>query len=446
MLVPTALAGLLLALAPAPQAGSSPQDQVAELLAAERADSQDERTALSESLAALGAAALPAMLDALRDEALGGTAGSEAIPLAPGATEALHGALAKLGRDSLVPVLRERIREDAPAPERAMAVEVLGRIGRAADLELLLEAAELARGERGPEPRLVRALESALPELLRRDPSRVRAARGLLLRAPPHTLAALARALACSGSPHAYGTLADALGASSDLDLALLPWLAVASGRDPAQPIEPRVEAHLAAAIQAPEAMLRRTAVLAAGHLEASPTVPLLIALLDGSDIPLSEAAHWSLVRITGLRFARERARWESWYAGEELWLRTEFPACVRALQAQPEQIVSALQEIGQHRLDRRRLAEAVCEVSDHPDSTVRAIACGVLGQLGTRLAVAALHERTRDGDPRVARRAEEALRTIARADPAGRPAATLTAPRSPQAQADVSVETPPAR
>ncbi|HVS08824.1 MAG TPA: hypothetical protein VMS76_03045, partial [Planctomycetota bacterium] len=196
MLVPNlaAAAWLWLPLAGAPQEPTLPSARLAELVARhdERAPGSFDR--LVAELSALGPSAIPAMLDALRDRAIQPAEG-ERVALAAEPAAAVHGALAQLGLDGVLPALGERLGPGASPLDRAVAVEVLGRIGTAAELGLIVAAGNLTPDEQGLDPRLDRALYEALTRLFSRSSAAALAAREELLAAPPHLAASLARAL-----------------------------------------------------------------------------------------------------------------------------------------------------------------------------------------------------------------------------------------------------------
>jgi HEAT repeat protein len=431
MLVPTlaTAAWLWLSLAGASQEPTLPSARLAELVASrdERAPGSLDR--LAAELSALGPCAIPAMLDALRDQAIQPAEG-ERVALAPGPAAAVHGALAELGLDRVLPALGARLGPGASPLDRAVAVEVLGRIGTAAELGLILTAGDLPPDAQGLDPRLDRALYEALTRLFSRSSAAALAARDRLLAAPPHLAASLVRALAECDSAAGTEVLISVLGYGS-LDLVVLPCLAAASARGELVELDERVRFALHAQLEGSHGMAKRSAVLAAGQLEDSTSVPLLLDLLEGQDAELGQAAHWSLCRITGLALPPRRERWRSWHAMEELWLRSEFQTCATALRGSPSEVIRALQSIGQHRLHRELLAGEVADVLDNPDPAVRRMACAILGQLGSRRSIAVLRERTGDPDPTVAGEARRALKTLEQpAPPSGSPARSPSASR----------------
>jgi HEAT repeat protein len=431
MLVPTlaAAAWLWLPFAGAPQEPTLPSARLAELVAShdERAPGSFDR--LFAELSALGPCAIPAMLDALRDQAIQPAEG-ERVALASEPAAAVHRALAELGLDRVLPALDERLGPCASPLDRAVAAEVLGRIGTAAELGLILAAGDLPPDEQGLDPRLDRALYEALTRLFSRSSAAALAARDRLLAAPPHLAASLVRALAECDSAAGTEVLTSVLGYGS-LDLVVLPCLAAASARGGLVELDERVRFALHAQLERSHGMAKRSAVLAAGQLEDSTSVPLLVDLLEGQDAELGQAAHWSLCRITGLALPPRRERWRSWHAMEELWLHSEFPTCATALRGSPSEVFRALQAIGQHRLHRELLAGEVADVLDNPDPAVRRMACAILGQLASRRSIAVLRERTEDPDPAVAGEARQALQTLQRpAPPSGSPARSPSASR----------------
>jgi hypothetical protein len=386
---------------------SAPASEVARVL---RAPAED-RQALAAALVELGTPAIEALIDARRDKSVRASDGLSRFALTPPRLLAVGDALSKLPRPQLVASLSERIERAATGGDRRVVIELVGEIGEVDDLELLVEAATPPKGEAGLDSSVTVAAQDALGLLFARHPAALEPAAHRMASAHVDVAPAIARAVAASASPASFDLLVRALERAANLDLVILPLLAKAEGRYTSPKRERLLELvreHLAST----DPMLARSAAHLCGELGDSLAVPALCELLEGADVQRSAAAHGSLRKLTGLGFPAERARWKLWLESEEAWRQAEAEAVLEDLSSEREDaIVRALQTVAQHPLHRDLFAPSVVAVARRSESSLRLVACSVLGRLRAPSSVAALRELALDRDLTAA--ANEALRAI---------------------------------
>jgi hypothetical protein len=89
--------------------------------------------------------------------------------------------------------------------------------------------------------------------------------------------------------------------------------------------------------------------VLLAGRLGSEKAVPRLVELMASGDEALRRDAHWSLLRITGLKLLPRGEDWEQWLGRERRWWDERAEQAVADLWSeQPAVQQRALEEIGE--------------------------------------------------------------------------------------------------
>jgi len=381
---------------------------VAELAGLERGLAPERAV---QRIHALGSPSAGVLFDALSRDELPRTEG--ALVLGEREHEVLLEGAGRIGRDAFAPLWREAA-TDADARRRRTAIELVGRAGRPADLEIAIQAATPSadvEGDLEVDPAALPALETATSRLLTRDPGALRALRPAILHASPELSGYLIRAVGPTPDERAF--LGDLLGLDAGLDLPLLSQLArVTRGQPP--PFDEGLVTHVRAYLAEPDRQLARAAAMALAELQDEEALPHLLELAQGSDSALAGAAFLAMERTTGLSLPRRGERWRSWLADEQRWLAGEGARVPSLLKGNDVQrILETLREVARHRLGRQRLAPAVAQLLHHGDRLVRMEACRTLEALATPVARAALEEVRADRDAGVAAAAGRALRTL---------------------------------
>lgn len=381
------------------ESASSVRAKIAAILARE----EPAGTRAAE-LAALGAEAVPELFDALCERFAGTSGDGDGAVTAP-----LLGALERIGRSAVLPVLEDHAAGEVPARRAVLAV--IGVLGRRAELALAARAA--APGGTGPQaaPPLIEAFERTIQAVLEADPAAYGDLSWFLGSIPLEVAGGVVRAAAEAGDARALESLVRALGAVPELDATILAHLGRAA-RKTLPPGPEELTSIVRRYLTSPELDVARAALQAVGQLEDPAAVEACIGLLSSPSATLVETAHWSLVRITKLELPPGATRWEAWYRAERVWLEQRAPEQIQLLRTEdPAVLRGALDQIAQHRLDRHRLAGEVAFLLHAPDAPVRRLACDVIEQLGSRSVTPDLVELLSDPDDELADRAWRILR-----------------------------------
>jgi len=157
-----------------------------------------------------------------------------------------------------------------------------------------------------------------------------------------------------------------------------------------------------------------RASLRAIGVLDDGSQVAVLLDALESPHAGLREAALGALQQLSGLRLGATLEGWREWYARETEWRSTGRQAAQQALASEDcAQVAQALGKYAEHRLFRSELAEDVLAVLEHGSPPMRAMACGTLARIGSRLALSALVEHFSDDDDAVAEAAWRAACTL---------------------------------
>jgi len=398
-----------LALGQAPEGSGTPSSPV-ESAGSARAEiaailSEESPASSAEArLAALGTEAVPELFDALRAHLAATDGGSE------GVATPLLGALERMGRSAVLPVLELHAADDDAAARRAV-LAVIAAIGQRPELALAAQAA--APGGFGPQkaPVLMFDFEQAAQAVLRRDPAANGSLTWLVGSIPIELGGGVVRAVAEAGDRRALESLVQLLGTVPDLDATILAHLG-RSARNTVPPCPREAAAVVRGYLSSPRLDLARAALQAVGQLEDASAVEPCIELLDSPSEALAEGAHWALQRITGLGLPADSVRWASWYREELAWLENRAPMDFKILRTgSPVAQRVVLAQVARHRLDRHLLAREVACLLRSPDAQLRELACGAIEQLGSRSATSDLVELLSGPDPELANRAWRILR-----------------------------------
>jgi hypothetical protein len=328
-------------------------------------------------------------------------------------------------------LFQELSQQPGEARARQAAASVIGEIGVAADVHLLLELSKPASagaspaGGATPTPQALVVdtslvsdaaasdFEACVGKLLERD-------RGTFTQVESHFFAAdvqlqplIVHALAEKGSLAAVEVLSHLLGKDKDLDLCLISAINRTSSTL-APPFDARIDEAVRAYLSASSEDLVREAALAAGRLEDSESLSMLVPLLSSANRGVRQNAHWSLKKISGLSFSSDARAWGAWLTVEESWLRDRAPALFARLEtAERPEALKIVQEVARRRCSRHTLATELSRGTRHKDAEVRRLTCVALGQFRSRNAIPALLVCLDDPIPEVRIEAGRALRAV---------------------------------
>jgi len=368
---------------------------------------------LVAALLALGPAAIEPAIDALRDESVPAGEGELRVRLAPKTLVAVHKALSQFEHAQVLANLRLRVASSPEWEQRKVVIEILGNLGEAADLGLLLEAATPAADGVGFDVRPVMLTQPALERILARHPAALENVAKRLTSVHEALAPALARAIGSSRSPKSFDLLVGALGVNPAIDMVVIPNLARAEGRNNSSQRGRALEV-VRADLASSEPMLARLAAIACGELGDHISASALCELLEGHDPKLTQAAHEALQQLSALSFTAQRSRWQMWLRLEETWYRSEADFTLGQLRSKNEKLVlQALETLAQHPLYRESFTPSVVAVTSRSEPSLRSMACSVLGRWRSRASIPLLRDLARDPSPEVAKAAAEALHSI---------------------------------
>lgn len=321
-------------------------------------------------------------------------------------------ALAELPPAPVIEHLRTR---EAARPERGVRVaevRVLGALGSAQGLGLLLELAQAFEDELVSRP--VRdPLRESLVSILRSDPPAFGALEDRVPELGTEILHVVAEALEATGQAEGAELLEELLGRDPVLDRTALGALAGLESRYPwrlhldvrAQ-VRPRLESH--------DPETRAVAAKALGQLRDDESLAALIACLGDEDLSVARVAHWALGEISGNSSCRGASEWNAWLEAELAWWKTEGARWREQLSAgDGTRMVEALRALEPHPFGRELLAEDLVALLPSLGPELQVLVTGTLARLGQRSVVPSLLDLLFQGDARVRRAAWEALRKL---------------------------------
>lgn len=295
-------------------------------------------------------------------------------------------------RARLIAVFAGVAEEEPRVAHRDVGVRLLGEVGGAEELRLVVRlAAPLMEGAEVLPRFLRRTFSHALRRIMERDPR----ATERLVRQFGEIHVGLRSAVV-----DAYGALDPGtalrfvtrlLGRSPGLDPHILILISRCAG-ELRHPVEERVRAPVRELLHASDEATVRTAVRAVGLLEDYDAIPTLLVMLAGSDGDLREAAHRSMVSLTGVRLQLGQNAWSRWYAKETRWWDGQRTRDLADLErGDGAAACRALSSIARRRYRRHRLAEQVLEGLGRPEPDVVRLTCRALVALGSPVAEPAL-------------------------------------------------------
>ncbi|HEX6882087.1 MAG TPA: HEAT repeat domain-containing protein [Planctomycetota bacterium] len=331
---------------------------------------------------------------------------------APAEREHALATLRALAPGALARFLEEAVAADPDGPARTVALECLA--GRATHREVAT-LVRLATPGLAPAPEALRdafrvTLVTTLAGDARAYAELVPAWRRAHSELRPELLAAVAER-------------GDAAG------LELLAWVATFEGdehdralADACERVAPAAPTHeqreqletLCALLDSPDTVCVQTISVALARARVETALPAWIRLLAAESRGTRLRARQSLEELSGIELGSDPDRWRNWYEAESIWLETRGPAVLAQLvSADVTEVLAALREVAERRLQRDELALWVAPLLEHEAPNVRQAAIVVLEQLGSPEALPALAAALADEEPRVARAAWSALRTL---------------------------------
>jgi HEAT repeat protein len=354
--------------------------------------------AAGRELAGLGVGIVPIVLRALDAGRLPGATEE----LDPTRVDFLLGALAHLEHGTVVGQLETQL--DAGELRAVTALKVLGAVGSAQDLELLIGLADDGGASE---------LEAAAARILERDDGAWPLVQRKVIESSPVVASSLLCAVSSLSSPRGLLLLDDLLGLLPPQDVAILSHIGKLGGKIPWEAGElSRVKVR--EYLRSLDMQLVRSAAMALGELEDSAATLDLVELLDSDSASVRSAAHWALQQVTGLQLPADTRRWSSWYATESCWFEKYGARLLDRLdRADPQQALHALDELSAHRYKRDVIAYRIAPLLGHQDAGLRQNACRALGRLESRVSVPALRAALNDRELAVIEEAARALRAI---------------------------------
>jgi len=370
---------------------------------------------LGKQLVGLGAAALPELFDALTTSRLPANRefSENDHRLTNRQEQAVFEGLVAFGRTPLRQFIEDKLEEELDRDERLVALRILARVGRANELVLAAKIAEPPAGQSEADTSLRTVFEDVVRSVLSRDRRGYSVIKQQILQCHSAIASSIVRAVSDVGTPAGMLTLADLLGYEARLDKLLLVHIGLMAQKVP-HPIDSRVLDTIRPFLESEDFEVSREAVLAVGRLEDFDSIEPLIGLLESEDSHIAEAAHWSLMEVTGLNFEPSPERWRFWLQTERHWLENDAPALYERLHSRDAgEVFSALNELSRRRFHRDEIAKEIEQLLWHESPATRRLACLALGQLGAPTAMPALVDTLGDPEPTVSRNAWLALRAI---------------------------------
>ena len=431
-----ALAALMLCVAPSLAAAQKSSDrvppvvdeltqtQVFVLLSTLPEDGELDREALRKQLLQLGADLGPIAAGILCGEIeLPVTVhGTKDLPVSPELLrirdELLRECVLDLDGRGLADHLAQRAGSNAPLQVRLCASRLLGDISDPSALDELIGIARGIDSASLAAPSVRGVLEHALA-LRMADVVRSSKLERYASSCSVELTALLVRAAARAGTPATRRFLISQMDRDEDIQKFVMREIAATRGMD-AFSLNFSELSDLRSNLYSFDGEVRRLAALALGRLEDLDSVPALIELLKAENSLEASAAHEALRSISRSDLGTQAAAWTRWYAGEELWWKQTAPAeLTRFAGADGREQHQAFEALMRHPLYRHDLALAMVDQLRMGDPATSVMACRALERLGSQRAVPDLVEVLTDPDDEVRAAAEQALRSLAKSDPA---------------------------
>jgi len=335
----------------------------------------------------------------------------EVLPLDEVGLDAVRAALAVRPRRELVTFLDGLSRAPLELRERLEAHRLFSVAGGGEHLRLLLRLS-LVPGDGLPPQELRASFVGALAAVLKRDELALEQIPSLFAESPPGLVGSVIEAVAEVTGPHATQVLARLLGRVPGLDGLLLGRLAQRA--DSADLCDEFVLDGLRRYLRHADPVLVVAACRALAVLGDDGAVEELIVLLERGDERVRAASGAALTTLSGLSFGLDVERWSSWFQDEQRWWNERAETeLARVEGARGAEYVRAARAVLEHRLHRDRIAEAFVQALGRRAADEVWLACRALGELRSRVSLAALVECLEHEDPAVREAAWRALQAI---------------------------------
>ena len=322
-------------------------------------------------------------------------------------------ALARLPAEDVVRHLRSKVRRNTALDERLTVVRILGDLGSARGVELMLDIAEDA-GTVALRHRSVHGtLERAFAACLQEDADSWRRVGRQLGGLDSGVLGVLVDAVALADHPRGIGFLEDLLGTDDELDLHVLEVLVGLQTRYPWR-VDRSPSWYLSSLASDSDWTRRRLAATLVGRLGNHELVDMLIGLLEDSHPGVRNAAQAGLDEIAGVDLGEDSVLWKSWLDGELSWWNREAPELLARLGSMtPGPATGALRKLTRRPLFRHEVARAVAESLLDQNPVAAGSSCKALVDLGSTSAVPGLTDALERSEATVRASAWETLQAL---------------------------------
>lgn len=325
----------------------------------------------------------------------------------------LIGALQRLPSSAVLEEFRRHVTAETGVDERLLAVHVLGEIGGASALDVILSTASALEPIQWMRTYVQEVIEDSVAHTLQRDASLTKRVGSALAAGDTRFTPILVRALGKAGSPSSLPMLVRALGRDVELDLAiaqeLVSIVSSSFGTLSSEDMESVREL-----LGSSDARLVRGGAAALARLGDEESCGRIVELLSSEDALTVSTAHWGLKLYSGLDLPPDAEAWTRWYERERAWFETALPVLREAIAAQDaDRLIAPLNETLTHPLYKHRIAAAIEPLLDSDNATLGRLCCSTLGQLGARSCVPRLIECLSSDDDALRGLAWNALRAI---------------------------------
>ena len=340
-------------------------------------------------------------------------------------------ALGQLDRELVLTHVSSELAGTRENAVRRAAVQLIGSVGRANDLPLLL-GLSLSEAETELDERMEPALRQALAAVFVRDPSSFAQLIDLRHITRRELYPVLVGAVGDAGDPAGLEFLGEVAFWRDDLLLEVMAEIRVL-GPSSAELVNESMKGRLRSFLDEGQPAKCKAAMLALAALRDLEAISSLIELLGSESKVLADTAHWSLKNLTGLGLSPTQEAWSRWHQTELAWMLREKPHQFRQLRSnEAADVSSALREISTHPLARDELRAALPELLRNRWPAIRVLACRSLAEHHAEEAVPKLVWALEDRADEVSKAAHAALRSITGLDLPCDPAAWQAATKSP--------------
>lgn len=296
---------------------------------------------------------------------------------------------------------------------RRVLLDLLAAVGDSYHVSLAARLVSTQEG--GTTVALLKPLEFAVEEILRRDPGALRRVREAFRSANGPVRAALIRAIANASSSGTLETLEGLVVLHREEDV--LPLLSsmmqvVERGADPTCLAKSR--STLAQWLEERDVPAQLLAARLLARIEDTEVIgPLIRLMASDPDGALGKGLHEVLRELTGLALPRDGRAWTAWHDAQRTWSESNFERIAEGLRAEePEVFFEALREVLAHPVVARPFAPLL-EDALHRDDARFLLVCDALGELRWRPALPLLERLAEERSGSHAAAARQAVHAI---------------------------------